>query len=486
MAIENNWVYDKTTIGKFVKNADNALKVVKTASAVGASVLWRAGEATPVGKALAVGALAYTAYDASKNDGVNSFFKNLFGVKDSPYTTKKALPPKTGVVPTVADPLNQAVEGINKNTEVYNKFMDELNQSQASNNEAIANINAKLGNSFSESPLLQNQIYLKDSLDNISSRILEQSQTIASVLQVFDSHMTLLNSSLLTIAKNVQVSTQANLIIADKDNYGDADFFYSFVPTSQYWHDVDVATQTIEMEEHGSLEFLFVLPSASYAPSEIELVDRMQGESTRADIRKAIEAFRVAHVPSNVRARLGLTLVASTAQTAENTKAQTDFYTKSVESLKSKELTGAVPASAYGATTEVATANALAKLANTLAPAMDNVSTGIRDLAPDIAKMAETAVSAKVVHDHAQTVRDIHDLDGAIVARMAPMEATAVKDATRARTQTDVNSDDYSEDLPTFPDLFPLLNFAGRGDVFNQHQKVEPSQVFSAKTGMGA
>lgn len=96
-----------------------------------------------------------------------------------------------------------------------------------------------------------------------------------------------------------------------------------------------------------------------------------------------------------------------------------------------------------------------------------SVPSVVPDYSVHLEKMALTAVSAKVVHDHAQTVRDIHDLDGAVVARMAPMEAVATKAITGARTSTDINSDDYSGDLPSFPDLFPVLNFSGRSPSFD-------------------
>lgn len=102
------------------------------------------------------------------------------------------------------------------------------------------------------------------------------------------------------------------------------------------------------------------------------------------------------------------------------------------------------------------------------------------DYSVHLEKMAAAADSAKVVHDHAQTVRDIHDLDGVVVARMAPMEATAVKHVTEARTATDVNSDDYTNDLPSLPDLLPLLQFSGRESIFNPNF-TDNGNPFSAK-----
>jgi len=72
------------------------------------------------------------------------------------------------------------------------------------------------------------------------------------------------------------------------------------------------------------------------------------------------------------------------------------------------------------------------------------------------------------------------------VAEMAPMEAKAVESATRARTQTDVNNDEFDDsDFPTISDAFPLLNFSGRSQIFNNHAPIAPTQVFSATSGMG-
>lgn len=93
----------------------------------------------------------------------------------------------------------------------------------------------------------------------------------------------------------------------------------------------------------------------------------------------------------------------------------------------------------------------------------------VPDYSDKLERMAKSADSAKIVHEHAHTVRDIADLDGVVVARAAPMEIVAARNAAQAREKTDIINetfDDTDNPLSSF-DLMPLLNFVGRGDTFD-------------------
>jgi hypothetical protein len=87
--------------------------------------------------------------------------------------------------------------------------------------------------------------------------------------------------------------------------------------------------------------------------------------------------------------------------------------------------------------------------------------------------MGAHAVSAKVVTDHAQTKKDILDLDDQFVTHVSPMVAQASYHATKARTATDVNSEEFSLDM--IPDVsLMILPFVGQSGIY-EHNYVSPS-----------
>ena len=113
--------------------------------------------------------------------------------------------------------------------------------------------------------------------------------------------------------------------------------------------------------------------------------------------------------------------------------------------------------------------------------ALISKSPAVPDYNIHLEKMAAHAVSAKVVTDHAQTSRAIHDLDGDHVVTMAPMAITAVHEATKARTATDVNSEEFSPDM--IPDVSLLvLPFVGSSGIYNPNYVSPLSNPFTHKT----
>lgn len=398
--------------------------------------------------------LSYLAYEIAEPDPFPA--STLPTSKPIDKTTVKANP-------SVKEPITAVTDVLKSHNETAKKNVTDFNTSLLETGTKITEQVQSLATRSEASPLLTNQVALVDALHSVAMSVEAQAIVLSSIYETLDSNLGGLVALASINAQNIKVQGDYQKQTASNSDYGDGDYFYAFVPTSQYWHEVDVALINGIIASGGSTEFIFVMPSAQYAGAEISLIDSMMGQS-KSDIRKAVEAFRIAHVDSGTRAMLGVSLVQAKADSTENTKAQTDYYKTATEATKAKEVSASSASASYGANTDLVTANALASLASSLAPSL--------------ATIADASISAKVVTDHAQTVKDIHDLDGAIVARMAPMEATAVHEATRARTATDVNSDDYSDDLPSIPDLFPLLKFAGRGDVFDKNSS-SPSNVFS-------
>lgn len=427
MAVSNDWISAKN-VGKFVKNVDSAMKIVKGATTFVAPVVKNFTKQTPLGKFVTIGAslasatTAYLAYDEIKDGSASKFWKKQLGVSDGALPTSHSSVSSTGVVPSIDEPISKLIEDVNKNTLAANNAIDASNKIIKSNQSIVDSINNTLGQKFASAPLLQNQIYVKSSIDSIAEKMGEQTEAIASVLQVFDAQMTVLNGTLMTIAKNAQVNTQIQKNISE--DYGSADFFYAFTPTPEYWHNVDQADYQYNLDLVGSPNFVWVSPSSRYASEEISLIDSMQGNSTKSDIRKAIEAFRASKVSSTIRALLGVTLVNAQNSSLEAQKAQTEYY---------KVATPAVQSQLFAQSAQrVATESVASTLSNVIAPALES-------FAPELSRIAESATSAKVVSDFAQTQIEVKDLDGDVVAITSPMALEASKNASIARGETDTN-----------------------------------------------
>lgn len=123
---------------------------------------------------------------------------------------------------------------------------------------------------------------------------------------------------------------------------------------------------------------------------------------------------------------------------------------------------------------------ALAQVGN-VAPTAN--AQAVPDYSMPLDKLAQWATSAKVVSDHAQTEQDIRDLDGNLVARSAPMSMSATYQATKARTATDVNSQEF--DLSDFNPISSLglsiLPFVGQSSIYN-HDWTDSGNPFSPKS----
>lgn len=94
--------------------------------------------------------------------------------------------------------------------------------------------------------------------------------------------------------------------------------------------------------------------------------------------------------------------------------------------------------------------------------------------------MGHASVSAKVVTDHAQKKKDILDLDDNFVTHVSPMVVQASYYATKARTATETNSEEFDESM--FPELsLPILPFIGSSDIFNPLHSTPSINPFTHK-----
>lgn len=350
---------------------------------------------------------------------------------DSTLLTSK---PKTKPIPnpTVKIPITAVVDNLKSNSLQSSQNSTDLKQSLASTGASISDHVANLVTSAEDSPLLINQVALVDALHSISMGIEAQAIVLSSIFETLDSNLSGLVALASINAQNFKVQGDYQKQSAINSDYGDADFFYSFVPTSQYWHEVDVAVADYNMQQYGSLEFMFSIPSDSYAGSEIALIDSMQADYDKSEIRKAVEAYRVSHVDANIRAHLGVSLIASQASSAENTKAQTDYYKASTSAIPNRESLARENIDAVKAVA-TATLEAGASTGTALGSLGSVAET-------HLASIAEYAVSAKVLTDYAQTAKTVTDLHGVPLAVVKPMELATMKDGAIALEKADINS----------------------------------------------
>lgn len=396
---------------------------------------------TVVGGSLLSGVAAYLGYEYLSGGENQPPVMNT----SAPSGKKSvAVPPSTR--PSVSTPLKPAIDEHKKSLEKSQQNFKSAKANIEKASSERSSYNFDLQSPFVGSPLLSNQIELKSTLDEISFAINAQSSVLAMLVESLDRNFALVNASVLTMAQNSKVLADMQTDLAANSNYGDSDFFYAFVPSSQFWSQADQA-QNVYDEKNHTFTDSNLMPSMLYLTGEMNLIDNMDSSTyTKSDIRKAVEEYRKNHLSSAIRALIGATLVQNQTKSNSQTSEASDYYKTATNSIKSGELT-----------------SSLAAVASAIAP------------------VAQWANQAKVRETFLQTPTTILDLDGnKVVENVKPMEMTAAYQATRARTATDVNSDDYTNDLPSIPDLFPVLQFSGRGSVFD-HNFTPTENPFTAK-----
>lgn len=266
-----------------------------------------------------------------------------------------------------------------------------------------------------DSPLLQNQLHLKQSVNDIVDAI--NSNTIASAtflapinanLSAISSTLIAISSTLLEISENYadQVST------ADDLPYVDSETFYDLLKNSDL---SPLEIQTVKFGEEG-------------------LVKRLSNDgASYPEIKQAVQEYRKSSIPS-----------------ADLINSQ-------------NKLSGVTAPSPINPTTGATSPKTISQI----------------DYSSYYERMASHADSAKVVSSHLQTPQDIKDLDGNVVVTASPMQIEAIKHASDARHKTDTNNQEYDHDDFNNPfDLIPTLPFIGRNSVFDLKKELPSTNVF--------
>lgn len=376
-------------------------------------------------------------YEKSKDDAEN--FPDPILPSSKPKQAYKA-----PINPSLGPVLNALKDETKKTVEKTRESIDWKMTDLKSSVDQITSINEKLKENASDSPLLQNQVALKDTMDSISMNMEAQTIILGALYESLENNLSSLVAVKTLEAQNAKVLTDYQKTIAAQSDMGQ--FFYEFISTSEYWAKADTAQVLYDARSHWETPDS-LLPSRLYASDEIALIDSMEGYYTNSEIRSKVEAYRKERLSSDVRALIGQTAVAQAKDQADTNAKAKEYYATATESLKSKESTKPLEA--------IATA---------------------------VAPIAEWAQKAKVRETYMTTPTIVRDLDGnAIKENIAPMELSVAKDASIAREKTDtINFEVDESDFPSFASL-PIIPFVGREHIFNPNFSMPTNNPFAHK-----
>ena len=286
-----------------------------------------------------------------------------------------------------------------------------------------------------ESPLLQNQLHLKESVHDIVNAINTNTAVSIKLLGPIGANLSAISNTLIAISSTLlEISDTYSTEIQSSNDlpYVDTKTFYDLLRKG------NISDPTYDFSQLGEQNMIRDMSNAGYSMPEI---------------KQAISDYRKSNIPS------------STLLDVNN------------------NLNGLTAPSPY----VTPMGNTVATPTYTPTPSASTASTPAVDYSAHLKAMADYARSALVVSDHAQTVQTILDLDFKPVASMSPMQLEAIHNATRAKTSTDINNHEFDdEDIPSLSDLMPTLNFHGRGEIFDTRQELLiNSNPFMPSSGMG-
>lgn len=401
--------------------------------------VWTAAQFNPWVRGLVLGGTAaYLGYEYLTKDNGDNF---PAPVLPSSKPKQKYQEP---INPPVKTPLEELADSMKKNVSIADKNFKNVQDNIKTLSENIHSVNTSLHDEVKDSPFLKNQVLSKDTLDAISTSLEKHNVIFSNFFDMVASYAdAFLNVKYMEI-QNAKVNTDYQKTISAQADMGQ--FFYEFIPTSEYWAKADTA-QILFDARNNWVTMDSNLPSRMYASDEIALIDSLEGYYTNAQIRSKVEDFRKERLGSDIRALIGQTAISQVKDQADTNAKAREYYASASQSLKSKE----VP-------------KALSELVTAVAP------------------IAQWADKAKVREEFLSTPSVIKDLDGNTIAQTSPMELSATKDATIAREKTDtINFEVDESDFPLM-DFLPVLPFVGREYVFNPDFSLPTANPFTHKT----
>ncbi len=287
-----------------------------------------------------------------------------------------------------------------------------------------------------QSPLLTNQVYIKDSIDRLIDAINVNAIVTASVFGTLDANLSAIGSSLTSISSTlIDISSNYDASLSNTGDvpYINQDDYYKML--AQSGMSGDAINDAINQEN------LYIQGLKN------------SGIADYNDIKKYVQDYRTKTVPLEYQAKVGDEVAGLT-----NKGWHAEYTTQTKTNSKGETVTETIPKTATSANVELSMPKTEAWAETAL-----GVFTA---MSPDL--VARELYARTMKNEFVTTQTELRDLDGSLVANMKPMEATAIKAATEARLRTDMNSIDrddmdLDENFPDF-DLSALFNFEKKSD----------------------
>ncbi|MDD2651729.1 MAG: hypothetical protein PHX44_01685 [Sulfurimonas sp.] len=391
----------------------------------------------PIFEALAAGA----AYEVVNNYITRSV--NPKGAPDiNPIPTSK---PKTATIASKKQNLANFAMGVSCMLSDATTSTIESTTKGVANAESISveqrTKTTQLLDNSSASPLLTNQVFIKDSIDKLIDAINTSSLVTASVFGTLDVNLSVIGASLASISATlIDVSENYQ---EDLTNTGDT----PYINTSDYYK--MLSSSGVSADEVSRLQ-----------TAENAYIETMRSQgASYSDIKKALISWRQQNVPSSAQQKIDDDI---------NGLSSGITYKTVIRSTTSGEnLTEYIPSnSSVSSVASVLEAPYLEEWANS----QKLINDGILTFGSDIVGRSYSARTQK--DEYAITQTEIRDLDGNVVAIMKPVEIQAVKNSTDARLRTDMNNlefdnDDFDMSLTPDLDLSKLFQFDKKSTRLN-------------------
>ncbi len=311
----------------------------------------------------------------------------------------------------------------------------------------------------SQSPLLTNQVFIKDSIDKLIEAINTNTLVSATVFGTLDMNMSAIASSLGAISSTlIDISSNYDASLSNTGDvpYINQDDYYKML--AQSGMSGDAINDAINQEN------LYIQGLKN------------SGITDYNDIKKYVQDWRTKTVPLEYQSKVGDEVAGLT-----NKGWHAEYTTQTAVNSAGEMVTTTVPKTTT-ATTNVAVelpnieawAAAALPVANAMSPDLvaRNLSASVAIKEAQPADYVARELYARMEKtEFAVQETAIKDLDGNVVATAKPMAIQAIKSATDARLRTDMNN--YSEQDSDIEDMFDFIDNINLKELFAFEKKSE-------------
>jgi len=309
-----------------------------------------------------------------------------------------------------------------------------------------------------QSPLLTNQVYIKDSIDRLIDAINVNAIVTASVFGTLDANLSAIGSSLTSISSTlIDISSNYDASLSNTGDvpYINQDDYYKML--AQSGMSGDAINDAINQEN------LYIQGLKN------------SGITDYNDIKKYVQDYRTKTVPLEYQAKVGDEVAGLT-----NKGWHAEYTTQTKTNSIGETVMETIPKTATAPTVAVelpnieAWAAAALPVANAMSPDLvaRNLSASVAIKEAQPADYVARELYARMEKtEFAVQETAIKDLDGNVVATAKPMAIQAIKSATDARLRTDMNN--YTEPDSDIEDMFDFIDNINLKELFAFEKKSE-------------